>query len=45
MQWTVQVMVLKNAGAQFQRMMEWVLESVPKADPYIDDIILESEGD
>jgi hypothetical protein len=26
-QWTVQVMGLKNAGAQFQRMMEWILRN------------------
>ena len=44
MQWTVQVMGLKNAGAQFQRMMEWVLEKLQNTDPYIDDIIVGSEG-
>ena len=38
-QWTVQVMGLKNAGTQFQRMMEWELREHPDADPYVDDII------
>ena len=45
MQWKVQVMGLKNAGAQFQRMMEWVLRGVENADPYIDDIIIGSSGE
>ena len=45
MQWKVQVMGLKNAGAQFQRMMEWVLRDIENADPYIDDIIIGSTGD
>ena len=45
MQWKVQVMGLKNAGAQFQRMMEWVLEDLDFADGYIDDIIVGSSGD
>ena len=40
MQWTVNVMGLKNAGSQFQRMMEWVLKDHPTADAYIDDIII-----
>jgi hypothetical protein len=44
MQWTVQVMGLKNAGSQFQRMMEWVLQDHPTADAYIDDIIIGSTG-
>jgi putative transposase len=45
MQWKVQVMGLKNAGAQFQRMMEWVLRDLDCADPYIDDIIVGSNGE
>ena len=45
MQWKVQVMGLKNAGAQFQRMMEWVLTGIDCADSYIDDIIIGSSGD
>ena len=45
LQWTVQVMGLKNAGTQFQRMMEWVLKDIPEADPYIDDVIVGSEGE
>ena len=44
-QWRVQVMGLKNAGAQFQRMMEWVLREHECADPYIDDIIIGSTGE
>ena len=43
-QWRVQVMGLKNAGAQFQRMMEWILRDLDFADPYIDDIIIGSKG-
>jgi hypothetical protein len=43
-QWRVQVMGLKNAGAQFQRMMEWILRDHDFADPYIDDIIVGSNG-
>ena len=41
-QWTVQEMGLKNAVAQLQRMMEWVLDQIAQADPYIDDIIVGS---
>ena len=37
-------MGLKNAGAQFQSMMEWVLKDLDQADPYIDDIIIGSTG-
>ena len=44
-QWTVLVMGLKNAGSQFQRMMEWVLRDLPHTDPYIDDLITGSEGE
>ena len=40
-QWTVG---LKNAGSQFQRMMEWVLQDHPNADAYIDDVILGAGG-
>ena len=45
MQWKVQVMGLKNAGAQFQRMMEWVLRDLDFADSYIDEIIIGSTGE
>ena len=45
MQWKVQVMGLKNAGSQFQRMMEWVLDNLEGTDPYVDDIIVGSCGD
>ena len=44
-QWTVLVMGLKNAGIQFQRMMEWVLRDHECADLYIDGIIIGSTGD
>ena len=44
MQLKVQVMGLKNAGAQFQRMMEWVLSEKDFADPYVDHIIVGSSG-
>ena len=43
-QWTVQVMGLKNAGTQFQRMMEWELQNHPDSDPYVDDVITGSQG-
>ena len=43
-QWTVLVMGLKNGGAIFQRVMEWVLRDLPCADVYIDDVIVGSEG-
>ena len=45
LQWKVLVMGLKNAGSQFQRMMEWVLADFPNVNPYIDDIIVGSSGD
>ena len=38
-------MGMKNASAQFQRMMEWVLKEHPYAHPYIDDIVVGSDGD
>ena len=44
MQWRVQVMGLKNAGTQFQRMMEWVMRDLPDSDPYVDDSITGSAG-
>ena len=43
-QWRVQVMGLKNAGTQFQRMMEWVLRDLPHTDPYVDDTITGAKG-
>ena len=44
-QWKVLVMGLKNAGAQFQRVMEHILEGLPFASVYIDDIIIGSTGE
>ena len=38
-------MGLKNAGSQFQRMMEWVLRDLPNVDPYLDDTLIGSMGD
>jgi hypothetical protein len=43
-QWKVLVMGLKNVNAMFQRMMEWVLQDLENADPYVDDIIIGSSG-
>ena len=37
-------MGLKNGGAIFQRMMEWILGKKECADPYIDDVIIGSTG-
>ena len=37
-------MGLKNAGSQFQRMMEWVLRDHPNAHAYLDDVLVGSEG-
>jgi hypothetical protein len=43
-QWKVLVMGLKNGGAIFQRVMEWILKPCKAADPYIDDVIVGTEG-
>ena len=43
-QWTVLVMGLKNAGAIFQRMMEWVLKDLDCCEVYIDDVLIGSKG-
>ena len=43
-QWTVLVMGLKNGGAIFQRMMEWVLRDLPGVSVYVDDVIVGSSG-
>ena len=45
MQWHVLVMGLKNGGAMFQRMMEWILKDMPFADAYIYDIIIGTHCD
>jgi hypothetical protein len=37
-------MGLKNENAMFQRMMEWVLQDLENAVPYVDDIIIGSTG-
>ncbi len=44
-QWKVLVMGLKTGNAMFQRMMEWVLQDLENADPYVDDIIIGSTGE
>ena len=44
MQWTVLAMGLKNGGAIFQRMMEWVLRDIPFVSVYVDDVIVGSTG-
>ncbi len=43
-QWTVLAMGLKNAGAIFQMMMEWVLRNLPRGNFYIEDVIVGSTG-
>jgi len=45
MQWNVLVLGMNKGSAQFQRMMEWVLRDIPNAHPYIDYIIVESDGE
>ena len=45
MQWTVMVMGLKNSGAIFQKMMEWILKDLDGLDVYIDDVILGTTGE
>ena len=37
-------MGLKNGNAIFQRVMESVLQDLPFADPYVDDVIVGSTG-
>ena len=44
MEWTVLSMGFKNAGSQFQRMMEGVLQGLPNVDVYLDDILIGSVG-
>ena len=43
-QWKVLVMGLKNSGAIFQRVMEFVLDGLDCCHVYIDDIIIGSSG-
>jgi hypothetical protein len=43
-QWIFLVIGLKNGNAMFQRMMEFVLQDLDNADPYVDDIIISSTG-
>ena len=44
-QFTVLPMGIKNGPALFQRMIMWVLRSVPAACVYIDDVLVGSRGD
>ena len=43
-QWRIMPMGAKNANAAFQRMMDWVLSDLDCADPFVDDVIISSEG-
>ena len=43
-QWTVLVMGLKNAGAIFQRVMEWALRDLEGVYVYVDDVIVGYTG-
>ena len=43
-QWTVLVMGLKNGGAIFQRMMEWVVKGIEGVNVYMDDVIVGTMG-
>jgi len=45
MRLNVLILGMKNASAQFQRMMEWVLRDIPNANPYIEDIIVGFDGE
>ena len=44
-QWKVMPMGAKNGNAAFQRMMDWVLKDLDCADPFVDDVIISSEGE
>ena len=44
-QWKVMPMGAKNGNAAFQRMMEWVLRDLPFAEPFVDDVIISTDGD
>ena len=35
----------KNGNAAFQRMMDWVLRDLQCAEPFVDDVIVSSEGE
>lgn len=44
-QWRVMPMGVKNGNAQFQRLLDDVLEDLPCADPFVDDVLVGSEGE
>ena len=45
LQWRVMPMGIKNAPSMFQRVMNWVLQDMPFATCYIDDILIASDGE
>ena len=43
-QWRVLVMGLKNGGPIFQRVMQWILQGIDCANPYVDDVVIGTTG-
>ena len=44
-QWKFMPMLAKKGNAAFQRMMEWVLRDLPFAEPFVDDVIISTDGE